>query len=87
MNRQAVRGLPSPFPGDRAAFVALMIPHHKSPVEMARIYLKHGKDAELRRLAGNVVPSQEAEIRQMSRRGAAPASGSATPAAGPHPGH
>lgn len=68
-------------------FVALMVPHHKSAVEMARIYLNHGKDAELRRLAENVIASQEAEIRQMSGRGAASASGSAPAASGPHPGH
>lgn len=56
-------------------FVALMVPHHQSAVEMARVYLEHGKDPELRRLSENVIASQEAEIRQMSARGAAPASG------------
>jgi uncharacterized protein (DUF305 family) len=58
-------------------FVALMVPHHQSAVEMARIYLRHGKDPELRRLSENVIASQEAEIRQMNARGAAPASGAA----------
>lgn len=66
-------------------FVALMIPHHESAVEMARVYLKHGKDPELRRLAENVVASQEDEIRQMSGRGAATASAPAAP--DQHPGH
>jgi uncharacterized protein (DUF305 family) len=68
-------------------FVSLMVPHHKSAVEMARVYLKHGKDPELRRLAENVIASQEAEIRQMSGRGSGPASESAPPAAGAHRGH
>jgi uncharacterized protein (DUF305 family) len=68
-------------------FVSLMIPHHESAVEMARVYLKHGKDPGLRRLAENVVASQEAEIRQMSGRRSGPASASAPPAAGPHPAH
>jgi uncharacterized protein (DUF305 family) len=68
-------------------FVALMIPHHESAVEMARVYLRHGKDEGLRRLAENVIASQEAEIRQMSGRGAGAASASDPPAAGAHPGH
>jgi uncharacterized protein (DUF305 family) len=50
-------------------FVALMVPHHRSAVEMARVYLDHGKDPELRRLAENVIASQEAEIKQMRGRG------------------
>lgn len=58
-------------------FVALMVPHHQSAVEMARLYLQHGKDPELRRLSENVIASQEAEIRQMNARGAAPPSGAA----------
>jgi uncharacterized protein (DUF305 family) len=61
-------------------FVALMVPHHRSAVEMARVYLEHGRDPALRRLSENVVASQEAEIRQMSGRAAAPAPG-------PVPGH
>jgi uncharacterized protein (DUF305 family) len=56
-------------------FVALMVPHHQSAVEMARIYLEHGRDPELRRLSENVIASQEAEIRQMSGRSPAPAPG------------
>ncbi|HEU0133525.1 MAG TPA: DUF305 domain-containing protein [Allosphingosinicella sp.] len=67
-------------------FVALMVPHHQSAVEMARVYLRDGRDPELRRLAENVVASQEAEIRQM--RGRAPASAGAGPApAESHNGH
>ncbi|HEX8379501.1 MAG TPA: DUF305 domain-containing protein [Allosphingosinicella sp.] len=62
-------------------FVALMVPHHQSAVEMARVYLEHGRDPELRRLSQNIVASQEAEIRQMRGRHPVPAAGSA-PAAG-----
>jgi uncharacterized protein (DUF305 family) len=61
-------------------FVALMVPHHQSAVEMARVYLKHGKNPELRRLSENVIASQEAEIHQLRGRGA-------VPAVVPHPGH
>ncbi|HEU0099922.1 MAG TPA: DUF305 domain-containing protein [Allosphingosinicella sp.] len=54
-------------------FVALMVPHHRSAVEMARAYLRSGRDPELRRMAEAIVASQEAEIRQMQARGQGPA--------------
>lgn len=64
----------TPLTGDvDRDFVALMIPHHEAAVDMARIYLETGRDPELRRLAGQIISSQEAEIRQMRGRGAAPA--------------
>jgi hypothetical protein len=52
-------------------FTTLMIPHHRSAVEMARVYLKSGRDPGLRRLSEKLIASQEAEIRQL--RGRAPA--------------
>jgi len=60
-------------------FVALMVPHHRSAVEMAQAYLRTGRDPELRRLSESIIASQQAEIRQMLGRPAAPAA--------PHPGH
>jgi len=59
-------------------FTALMIPHHLSAVEMARAYLRSGRDPELRKMSQAIIASQEAEIRQMRGRG---------PAAGAHAGH
>jgi hypothetical protein len=59
-------------------FTSLMIPHHQSAVEMARVYLENGRDPELRSLAQNIIASQEAEIRRMKGR---------APAAGTHAGH
>ena len=47
-------------------FVALMVPHHQSGVDMARVYLESGTDPELRLLAQQIISSQEAEIAQMS---------------------
>jgi uncharacterized protein (DUF305 family) len=46
-------------------FVAGMIPHHEGAVEMAKVLLRYGNDAELRKLAEDVVRSQSAEIVMM----------------------
>ena len=53
-------------------FVALMVPHHQSAVDMAEIYLRSGRDPRLRALAQEMIASQHAEIAYMrSRVGAA----------------
>jgi hypothetical protein len=45
--------------------VSLMVPHHQSAVDMARVYLESGRDPALLRLAEHIVRSQQAEITLM----------------------
>jgi uncharacterized protein (DUF305 family) len=47
-------------------FAKGMIPHHQGAIDMAAIVLKHGKDAEVRKLATDIVAAQKTEITQMS---------------------
>jgi uncharacterized protein (DUF305 family) len=46
-------------------FAAAMIPHHQGAIEMARIQLRHGTDPEMRRLADEIIRTQEAEIAEL----------------------
>lgn len=46
-------------------FVSMMVPHHRSAVEMAQTYLKSGRDPEIRKLAQQIVDSQTKEVRFM----------------------
>ena len=48
-------------------FAMMMKKHHQGAIDMAKIELKHGKDAELKDMAQKIVDSQQAEIKQFEQ--------------------
>ena len=49
----------------RVRFLALMIPHHRGGVDMAKAALDRAKDPEVRRLADLIAKAQASEIAEM----------------------
>lgn len=49
------------------AFLRMMLPHHKSAVEMAQVELDKGADPELKKLAQDIVDAQQREIAGMEK--------------------
>ncbi len=48
-------------------FVRLMLPHHQAAIDMAKTELLYGKDAQMRRLAQEIITDQQLEIDLMQR--------------------
>ena len=48
-----------------ADFVRGMIPHHQGAIDMAKVQLQHGKNAQMRKMAEKIIKDQEREIAQM----------------------
>jgi hypothetical protein len=46
-------------------FVAMMVPHHQGAIDMAQAVLRHGKNEQLRRLAQEIIVTQQEEIAAM----------------------
>jgi len=48
-----------------ADFVAMMVPHHQGAIEMARAELRYGQNEQLRRMAQEIIVTQQQEIAAM----------------------
>jgi uncharacterized protein (DUF305 family) len=48
-----------------ADFLLMMIPHHQSAIDMARVELEQGQDEATRAMAQEIIDAQEAEIAEM----------------------
>lgn len=48
-----------------ADFLLMMIPHHQSAVDMAKVELDQGKDHETQEMAEKIIAAQEEEIAEM----------------------
>ncbi len=46
-------------------FAAMMIPHHQGAIDMAKIELQYGTDPRLKRLAQEIIVTQQSEIELM----------------------
>lgn len=63
MNRD-MTGVPMTGNPDRD-FAAMMVPHHQGALDMARVYLREGKDPEMRRMAEKTIQDQEKDINEL----------------------
>jgi uncharacterized protein (DUF305 family) len=46
-------------------FVAMMVPHHQGAIDMARAQLRYGHNEQLRRMAQEIIVTQQQEIAAM----------------------
>jgi uncharacterized protein (DUF305 family) len=72
-------------------FVEMMVPHHQGAIDMAQAVLRHGHNEQIRRLAQEIIVTQQQEIAAMRLAlgeplppsVAAPTQPQVTPASGP----
>jgi uncharacterized protein (DUF305 family) len=46
-------------------FVAMMVPHHQGAIDMALVVLRYGRNPQIRRLAQEIIVTQQQEIAMM----------------------
>jgi uncharacterized protein (DUF305 family) len=46
-------------------FVVMMVPHHQSAIDMAQAELRYGREAQLRRIAQEIIVDQTRQISLM----------------------
>ncbi|WP_351118876.1 DUF305 domain-containing protein [Psychrobacter sp. SMN/5/1215-MNA-CIBAN-0208] len=63
MHGEMTLGIANPVPD--MAFARGMLPHHIGAVDMAMVQLKYGTDAEMRKLAQQIIDEQQPEIEIM----------------------
>ena len=63
MHADMMAGIIDPMPD--MAFARGMLPHHRSAVEMGKIQLQYGTDADMRKLAQDIIDAQQPEIEVM----------------------
>jgi YVTN family beta-propeller protein len=69
MDRMEKEMAAAPMTGDPDHdFAAMMIPHHQGAIDMAKPFLQEGKDPALRRLAQEIIVTQQQEIEVMRGR-------------------
>ena len=62
-----------------ADFVAMMVPHHQGAIDMAKAQLRYGRNEQLRRLAQEIIVTQQQEIAVMQLALARPLAPSLSP--------
>ena len=68
-----------------ADFVAMMVPHHQGAIDMAQAELRYGRNEQLRRLAQEIIVTQQQEIAAMRLALGQPLSPSGSSSAPPSP--
>jgi uncharacterized protein (DUF305 family) len=48
-----------------ADFVAMMVPHHQGAIDMAQAVLRYGRNEQIRRIAQEIIVTQQQEIAAM----------------------